>query len=41
MPWEFRELPPEKAGELHAIYDIEQEVESYYHGESMRKMKKK
>lgn len=39
-PWEFRQLPNDQQGELHAIYDVEQEVEGYYHGESMKKSDK-
>jgi len=30
-PWEFRELKPRESGELCAVYDIDKEIESYYH----------
>ena len=39
-PWEFRELPPERAGELIATYDIENEIEAYYSQEHSKGLDK-
>jgi hypothetical protein len=40
MPWEFRELEREKAAELHAIYQVEQEIEAYYNSEQSKRLDK-
>jgi hypothetical protein len=36
-PWEFRALDREQRAELHAIYSVEMEIESYYASESIRR----
>ena len=40
-PWEFRTLEPEKQAELHALYDLENEIEGYYASETMKKTKQR
>lgn len=37
LPWEFRELKSREKGELSALYDIDKEIESYYHDQIDRK----
>lgn len=37
MPWEFRVLDTNQQAELHAIYDIENKIEWYYHSESKKR----
>lgn len=39
-PWEFRALPPEQAAELHALYDLKNEIENYYTSEHRRMSKR-
>jgi len=36
-PWEFRALDREQRAELHAIYSVEMEIESYYASETIRR----
>jgi hypothetical protein len=38
LPSQFRALPSEEKAELHALYDVEQEVEGYYKSEEARIM---
>jgi hypothetical protein len=36
-PWEFRTLERDQRAELHAIYSVEMEIETYYNSESLRR----
>lgn len=38
-PAQFRLLPSIEQAELHAAYDIEQEIEAYYASEQRKKIK--
>jgi hypothetical protein len=39
-PWEFRALNPERAAELAAFHQVEQEIEGYYSSEHARRMER-